>query len=579
MSARRIVSLGIALLFLAPLLRGRSAEPDPQVTYDEATLRSKGIATDGPGLLAYFKARTLSAADLDRLAATVRNLGDNDFETREKASHDLIAAGRPAFQFLKSALNDSDLEIARRARQAMEEIEANRTSDVMSAAARILAERRPPGAAAVLLAYLPCNDEEVVEESLFTALRMTGLRDGKPDPAVTAALTDKLPLRRAAAAHVQGRAPAVNDRRPVARLLADTDSRVRFEAAAALTRAGEKAAVPVLIAQLTDGPTPLAWQAEDMLSRLAGEDAAPISLGATADERRLARTAWEKWWAAKGDKVDLTKLQNEEPLLGLTLVSEYDGHTMGGRVYELGKDGKERWSVTTLNGPNDAQALPGGRMLVAERNANRVTERDRKGTVLWEQKDQQSPIACQRLPGGNTLIASFGELYEVIAGPQQGSHLGREATAMRFGCATATSCSSPATATSRNWTRPGSKSARCSPSNTPAGPVTGPASNCCRMGACSWRSAVRAGSSKSTGKAISSGKSRSRTVSSPRGYRTATRSSRASRTVSSSKWIAPRKRSTRRHCKDGLSRCGGTRTRPKRERGVNPFHVLAFLVA
>ncbi len=109
----------------------------------------------------------------------------------------------------------------------------------------------------------------------------------------------------------------------------------------------------------------------------------------------------------------MTRLDNEEPLLGLTLVSEYDGHAQGGRVYELGKDGKERWAVTGLNGPNDVQPLPSGRVLIAERNANRTTERDRKGNILWEQKDQQSPIACWRLPGGNTLIATFGELYEV----------------------------------------------------------------------------------------------------------------------------------------------------------------------
>ena len=56
-------------------------------------------------------------------------------------------------------------------------------------------------------------------------------------------------------------------------------------------------------------------------------------------------------------------------LYGLTLVSEYDGHTQGGRVYELGKDGKERWAVTGLSGPNDVQPLPGGRVLIAERNA------------------------------------------------------------------------------------------------------------------------------------------------------------------------------------------------------------------
>ncbi len=412
MTARRAVPLCVVLLALAPF-GGRAVEPDPEVAYAEQILKEAGVASDGAGLLAYFKARTLSQADLDRLAATVRKLGDNDFETREKASHDLVAAGRPAKHFLKTGLADSDPEIARRARQCLDEIEATPTASIMRSAAYVLGDRRPPGAAATLLAYLPCNDEETVEEALYAALRATGLRDGKPDPAVTAALTDKLAIRRAAAAHVQGRAKAAEDRRAVARLFADVDARVRFEAAAALTRSGEKSAVPVVIAQLTDAPQSISWQAEELLARIGGEDAPAFALGPTEDEHRQARAAWEKWWSAKGDKIDLAKLQTEEPLLGLTVVSEYDGHAQGGRVYELGKDGKERWSIPGLNGPNDVQPLPGGRVLIAERNANRVSERDRKGNIIWQINDQQSPVACQRLPGGNTLIATFGELYEV----------------------------------------------------------------------------------------------------------------------------------------------------------------------
>jgi hypothetical protein len=106
----------------------------------------------------------------------------------------------------------------------------------------------------------------------------------------------------------------------------------------------------------------------------------------------------------------------EPPLLGLTLVCEYDGNAKGGRVFELDKDGKERWAITGLNGPNSVQLLPDDRVLIAERNANMVTERNRKGEILWKRNDQQSPIACQRLPSGNTLITTFGELYEVTAG-------------------------------------------------------------------------------------------------------------------------------------------------------------------
>ncbi len=184
MSIRRVLPL-IVLVGLGAFV-GRSAEPEPEVVYAEDDLKGKGIATDGPSLLAYIKARTLSQDDLDRLAATVRRLGDNDFETREKASNDLIAAGRPATHFLKTALTDSDPEIVRRARHCLDEIQSS--GSVMASVCRVLAHRKPPGAVAVLLAYLPCNDEETVEESLFAALRDRTARrqtrsvgDGGPD--------------------------------------------------------------------------------------------------------------------------------------------------------------------------------------------------------------------------------------------------------------------------------------------------------------------------------------------------------------------------------------------------------------
>ncbi len=113
-----------------------------------------------------------------------------------------------------------------------------------------------------------------------------------------------------------------------------------------------------------------------------------------------------------GAKVDLARLKQEEPFRGLTLVCEYDGGPSGGRVYELSKDGKMRWEISRLAGPNDARLLPGGRVLIAERNSGKVTERDRQGKVLWEFATS-SPVACQRLPGGNTLVATFNDLMVV----------------------------------------------------------------------------------------------------------------------------------------------------------------------
>jgi hypothetical protein len=409
-----MVVSGCLLVSLSPCLLVSTKAADPALTAAERALQKAGAATDGPGLLAYIRRHTLSDEEQARLAAAVQQLGANEFEEREKASRELVAAGRAALSVLRPALGDRDLEIARRARRCLEEIEQAPTLSLMAQAARLVAERRPPGAVSVLLAYLPCVEDDGVEDAFFAALEAVGLPEGKADPALAAALNDSRPLRRAAAAHVLGQAHASAVRRPVLALLGDTEPRVRFEAAAALLRAGHKEAVPVLAALLTEAPLALACQAESVLFWAAG-DAGPESAPGPGDDdasRRNSRNAWETWWKTNADKVDLSRLQGEEPQRGRTLVCEYDGPE-GGRVWEAGKDGKARWQVAGLQGPNDAQPLPGGRFLVAERNGNRVSERDRTGRVLWQHAASGPPIACQRLSNGNTLVVTFHELYEV----------------------------------------------------------------------------------------------------------------------------------------------------------------------
>lgn len=426
--------------------RGQSEARDPEILYAERTLRGAGSAVDGPSVLAFLRRHTLSEEELDELAQTVRQLGSAEFEERERAGRRLIAAGRAALPFLQAAAQDADLEIVRRSRCCIEEIERSPTPSVMIAAAQLLKDRRPPGATAALLAYLPCIADETLEDAWLEALRAVawdrsrhaprdGRQDaerdaygpGRPDPAVREALKDRRAIRRAAAAHVLSRATDAEVRRLVEPLLADADPRVRYEAAAGLARFREKRAIPVLIALLTDAPAALAGRAEYILYFLAEGREAPAALSRDdGAARRRCRTAWEEWWQSNSDRVDLTRLQREEPPRGLTVVCEYDGADNGGRVAPLtptlspwargeGEGGRSRWEIAPLEGPNDVQLLSGGRLLIAERNANRVTERDYSGNVLWRHHAPGNPICCQRLSNGNTLVATFRELYEVTS--------------------------------------------------------------------------------------------------------------------------------------------------------------------
>src|SRR5260370_1534099 len=167
MSVRRFVPCCLVVVW-STLVGSRGAERDPEVDFADTVLKEKGVATDGPALLAYFKARTLSQEDLDRLAATVAKLGDNDFEAREKASRDLVAAGRPALTFLKNALTSTDPEIARRARLCLDEIEANRTAGLTSAPPPLPGVRPPRRAPRRPPPPLPPHDHDVVRESVVS---------------------------------------------------------------------------------------------------------------------------------------------------------------------------------------------------------------------------------------------------------------------------------------------------------------------------------------------------------------------------------------------------------------------------
>jgi hypothetical protein len=401
------------LLILAAAVAGPAAEPDPQRAQDEQTLRDAHLAVEGPALLTFFRERTLTETQQARLIDLIKKLGDDDFDVREKASAELVKAGRMAVPLLRPAQRDKDAEVARRAADCLRDIEEGHETVLVAAAARVLAARNPDGAAAVLLAYLPSAPDETVEEAALAALAAVGLRDGKADAAVIAALKDKEAVRRAGAASVVGRAGAAQ-RKAALPLLEDAEPRVRFAAASALVRAGEKSAVPALIALVEKGTPALAWQAEDLLFRIAGPDTKFPALGPGADPGKCRR-AWDGWWKEKGDKVDLTKLNLEESERGLTIVCDVNGGPRGeGSVWECDRAGKVVWRCNDVKGPIDAQVLSGGRVLIAERHAQRVTERDRKGTILWQTKTKDAVVSCERLPNGNTFIATEHELTEVM---------------------------------------------------------------------------------------------------------------------------------------------------------------------
>jgi hypothetical protein len=405
------VLLALAACFVSgSLIKSNAAEASAALALDEQTLRDSKLPTDGPGLIEFFKNRTIDGTLDERVKALIKQLGDEDFEKREAASQGLIAIGARAKPALEKALKETDVEIIRRAEDCLKRINEGATATAISAAARVLAQRQPAGAVEVLLAYAPSAEDENVGEAVRVALGALAVRDGKTDPVLIAALTDKVPEKRLAAGVALARAKAADQLPAVRKLLDDPEVTVRLRVGLALASVRQKEAVPVLIALLDQTTLSVRdmGQIEDLLFRL-GEDTAPtVPPGTDAAGRKKFREAWEGWWKEHGPKLDVAKLEEASRTLGYTFIVLLDQN----KVVDLDAANRPRWSLEGLTFPLDAQLLPGERVLAAEHNANRVTERNKKGEVLW-QKDIDNPLVAQRLPNGNTFIATKTLLTEI----------------------------------------------------------------------------------------------------------------------------------------------------------------------
>jgi hypothetical protein len=392
------------------LLTAGAAGADPEVEADERLVREAKVGVDAPGLLAFFQERTLAPPEVLRLEELVRELGNERFDRRELATKELVRRGEPAVPFLRRALRDADAEVVRRAGLCLEEIAAAGKGPALpSAAARLLARRAAPGAATILLAYLPFAEDAGVEAEV-TATLVALSRPAEEDRLWRAALAAPETVVRAAAARVLSRKGEPGQREAVRPLLKDRDFAVRYQAAEGLLGAGERDAVPALISLLTDGPMELALQAEEILFLLASDKAPMVNvLDGGGLGRKKCKVAWEAWWAGPGAQADLARAADRRQLLGLTLGIEYNT----GRVWECGRDGRVRWELTGLQGPMEAQVLPGGRVLVAEANNQSLSERDFKGNICWQRPLGAQPTGCQRLANGNVFVSTFNSVREL----------------------------------------------------------------------------------------------------------------------------------------------------------------------
>jgi HEAT repeat protein len=365
------------------------------------------------GLLDEVRKRSLSEPERVKVQRLIDDLGDDGFGAREKASTELKALGQVVLPLLRVAAHSRDLEVRRRAQELLDGMGKDSTPPLSPAVPRLLALRRPGGAVEVLLNFLPFAEDELVREEVQHALNTLAAQEGKPDPLLMRALADRAGVRRAAAAEALCNCRSGGEHlAAVRKLLKDPEAGVRARAALALAGRGDREAVPVLIALVGELPADEAGPVEDYLTWLCGDRPPPALSAEDARSAAKRQEAWAAWWEAHGARVEL----GERPArleatrqLGFTLLVQ----PQQGQVVELDQQGKVRWQINGLGGPQDAQVLPGDRVLVAEFSLNKVTERNFKGEVLWQKAVAGQPLGVQRLPGGTTLIVTRNQLLEV----------------------------------------------------------------------------------------------------------------------------------------------------------------------
>ncbi len=353
-----------ALIVLMGSTQPAGAE-DGYVQAAEKILHDQNLATDGPALLEFFRRRTLSKSRLSALADQVQQLGSNSFRERQRASKELVLAGQAGQSLLQGVLQDSraDLEILHRAELCLRRLRDE--ASLAGASARLLGQRKPPGAAETLINYLPFAPGPTVLEDIQEVLPALALPLGRPDPVLVHALTDPKPIKRASAGAALVRAGALGQLPNLRILLKDPDSLVRLHLARALIQVHDKSGIPVLIDLMPVLPTPLVGEVEELLVLIAGDNS-PRVLVDPRHPPAQAATAWSAWWRDHQATLDLGKVDPLSRQRGYTLITQMDSRGVSGRVFEIRPNQQILWQINGLRYPLDAQVIGKDRVLIAE---------------------------------------------------------------------------------------------------------------------------------------------------------------------------------------------------------------------
>jgi HEAT repeat protein len=360
---------------------------------EEALLHDAGLPSDGAALTAFFQARARLDLNGGQLRQLLARLGDDDKTQRAAATTELLGLGSLALQALRQGANDIDHpDLAARAARCLPWLEGPSSRKLLIAAARLLGQRKPEGAAAALLAYLPFADDAEVVAAVNAALAALAASKGKTEPALLRGLEDRMGVRRAAAGVALCRGAPPDQAREVRKLLKDPVPSVRQRAALALAQAKDAEAIPILIDLLVEVSAEQRQPIEDCLKQLAGEWAPTLHFSSDDEITRIIRRdAWASWWCCTDGRKLLATLEKHT----LTPDKRRKIETL---IARLGSDDfSVREEASRQLRTFGRLALPGLRLASKGRDA----ETARRAKMLIERIDNEPesrlPLAALRL--------------------------------------------------------------------------------------------------------------------------------------------------------------------------------------
>jgi HEAT repeats len=301
----------LAMSFSADAFQGDGGE---SIQTDRERLHAALLPTDDAGLIHFFRLRARGEPIGKTLSQLIESLRSPGSDIRQQACAELVALGTPALPLLRAAAHDTDASAADLAQRCLQ-ILKNDSGILTTAAARLLAQRRSPDAARVLLAYLPHAENEAVLQEIQSILGEVAYdKKGIADPAVVKALSDKNPLLRLTAVVILTQRDISPYQKQLQKLLLDPHLSVRLRAALALAQASDPQAVSTLIALLVDLDDREARATiEEFLIDLADELGPKVRIGVGGTTPQKARDAWAKWWRDTDGVALLDELRKRTP--------------------------------------------------------------------------------------------------------------------------------------------------------------------------------------------------------------------------------------------------------------------------